>query len=92
MDAHDLALVHGRDAERVAVAQVLLLGEGQREEVPLGEDLGDARLPEPPPEVVARLHEALDLIVHELELGLADLHALLLCQLGTVPNLQKQFM
>ena len=78
MDAHDLALVHGGDPQRVAVAQVLLLREGQREEVLLREDLGDARLLETPPEVVARGHEALDLVVHELELGRADIHVSLL--------------
>ena len=74
MNAHDLALVHGADAERVAVAQVLLLGEGQREEVPLGEHLGDARLLEAAPKVVARRHETLDLAVDKLELGLVDAH------------------
>ena len=83
MDAHDLALVHGGDPERVAVAQVLFLGEGQCEKVLLGENLRDASLLKAPAKVVARRHEALDLLVHALELGLVDLHPGLLCQLGT---------
>ena len=70
MDAHHFLLAAGHEAERVGFAEVVLLREGEAEEVLGGIEVGDAGLPEAAAVEVVGGEETTDLAVDKVKLSL----------------------